>query len=88
MAISRLITDNYPVRIKRYLEVLRTGAVDAHRHLAPRRKRCHFCCGKESRGLNVLRSRSGAEFHVGPDCLKAYNALEASDIPALERLIR
>jgi hypothetical protein len=88
MGLPPLIENTYPVRQRRFLEAYEAGAVDAHFHRSHADETCDFCGRPEGHGLHELPCPGGTTYHVGPDCLEAYNGLDASHIGDLRRKVR
>lgn len=80
MALPQLIENTHKVRQKRFLEAWEAGAVDAHVHRPHAKETCDFCRRPEGHGLHELHCPDGTTYNVGPDCLEAYNGLNASNI--------
>lgn len=87
MALPPLIEKTYGVRKKRFLDAYDASAVDAHVHRQPNNEKCDICGRTESRGLHELHCPDGSVSKVGPDCLEAFNGLNAGNIDELRELV-
>ena len=87
MVLPLLIDDTHLERQARFLEVYDAGAVDAHVHHPLASENCYFCHRPHIHGLHELRCRDGTTFKVGPDCLAAYNGLDAGNIKELRVIV-
>ena len=83
MALPYHITNTYEVRQKRFLNLFDRGGRDARRTAGT--GDCEIC--ERHGGLHFVRRADGTAARIGPDCLEAYNGLNAANVEELRALV-